>query len=98
MFIKFNGVEKNYEATSVIEQKIYKQGDVSGWLLSLQLNGDFTAEEFDNTLSKESIKSITLGSENGVKIPFSGYNRVTSCVVRYLEDKNTAEIQLLKEM
>lgn len=96
MFIKFKGKETELTTTSVIEQKIYKQGVASGWLLSLHLSGDFTAQDVDSLLTDESISEITLVGETGENTIISGYEKVTSCVVRYSQESNVAEIQLVK--
>lgn len=96
MFIKFKGVEKTITASSIIEQKLYKQGEANGWLLSLNISGDFTAQELDNILTEESIGEITLVGETEENTVISGYEKITSCVVRYTEDKNTAEVNLTK--
>lgn len=96
MFIKLKGKDTELTTTSIIEQKLYKQGEGTGWLLSLNLSGDFTAQEIDAMLDKESISEITLVGENENNTVISGYEKVTSCVVRYSEDKSVAEIQLIK--
>lgn len=96
MFIKFKGNEKEFTTTSIVEQKLYKQYVASGWLLSLHISGDFTAESIDSELTTESISEITLVGENEQKATITGYEKVTSCVVRYSDGKTTAEIQLVK--
>ncbi len=98
MFIKFKGNETQFTTTSIIEQKLYKQGEGTGWLLSLNISGDFTAQDIDETLNEKSISEITLIGEKEENTVISGYERVTSCVVRYSEDKSVAEIQLLKSV
>lgn len=95
MYIKFNGIETNFTFTSAIEQKLYKQGESNGWLLSLGISGNFTAQELDSKLNAESIGTITLVGETEQTV-ISGYEKITSCVVRYSENKTTAEIQLTK--
>lgn len=96
MLIKFNGVENEFQFTSAIEQKLYKQGQANGWLLSLNISGNFTAQELDSMLTTESIGNITLVGESEENTVISGYEKISSCVVRYLADKTTAEIQLTK--
>ena len=96
MFIKFKGVDKTITASSIIEQKLQKQGVANGWLLSLNISGDFTAQELDGILTEESIGEITLVGETEENTVISGYEKITSCVVRYTEDKNTAEVNLTK--
>lgn len=96
MFIKLNGNDAELTTTSIIEQKLFKQGQAIGWLLSLNLSGDFDAISLDSMLTTESISQITLKGETEKETVIFGYNRVSSCVVRYSDDKATAEIQLTK--
>lgn len=96
MVIKFNGVETNFQFSSAIEQKLYKQRQANGWLISLNISGNFTAQELDSVLTTESISKITLIGETEENTVISGYEKITSCVVRYSGDKTTAEISLTK--
>ena len=96
MVIRLKDNKTEFTTTSVIEQKIYRQGAESGWMLSLNINGDFKAQDLDSVLSEENISEITLVGEKEENTVISGYEKVTSCVVRYSEDKATAEIQLIK--
>jgi hypothetical protein len=104
MKIKFaNGVEK--ECTSPIEQKAFKniseKSIGSGWILNLKLIGLITSTELDNLLSEDNIKSLefsyTSDDDEDISLfKLDGYEKVTSSVIRYSEDTNTAytEIQL----
>lgn len=96
MFIKFKGNETEFTTDYVTEQKLYKQGEATGWLLSLNLSGDFTAQELDAALTEEGISEITLVGEREEGTVISGYEKVTSCVVRYEKDTTTAEINIVK--
>jgi hypothetical protein len=96
MFIRLKGNETEFTTTSIIEQKLYKQGASTGWLLSLNLSGGFTAQDIDGAFTEEGISEITLVGETKENTVISGYAKVTSCVVRYGAEKNTAEIQLVK--
>lgn len=98
MVIRLKDNKTEFEALSVIEQKLYRQGAESGWMLSLNIKGDFNAQDLDSVLSEENVSEITLVGEADDNTVISGYQRVTSCVVRYSEDKTqtTAEIQILK--
>ncbi len=96
MFIKFKGNDVELNTSSIIEQKLFKQGESAGWLLSLHINGNFNAPELDSMLTEESIGEITLVGESEKPTIISGYQKVTSCVVRYSENNATAEIQLTK--
>lgn len=96
MFIKFKGKDTKLTTTSIIEQKLFRQGESAGWLLSLHINGNFNAPELDSMLTEESISEITLVGESEVSTTISGYQKVTSCVVRYSDENTVAEIQLTK--
>ena len=104
MKIKFaNGVVK--ECTSPTEQKAFKNISEktigTGWILNLKLIGLITSSELDALLSEENVKSLEFSftSDEGEEIilfNLEGYDKVTSSVIRYSEDTNTAytEIQL----
>lgn len=96
MFIKFKGNDAELTTTSVIEQKLFKQGESAGWLLSLHINGNFTTPELDSMLTEESISEITLVCESEIPTIISGYQKVTACVVRYSDNNSVAEINLTK--
>ena len=96
MFIKLKGNETELTTTSIIEQKLFKQGEGVGWLLSIHAKGDFEAKEIDGMLTTEGISEITLVGEGEKPTVITGYDKVTSCVVRYSEENTTAEIQLTK--
>ena len=102
MKVKFvNGVVK--DCTSPTEQKVYKSGASSGWLLILRLIGGVTSSDLDALLTEDNIKSLDFLSEKEdgeIKTLFtlSDYSKVTSAIIRH--DENTsdayAEIQLTK--
>ena len=96
MVIRFKDNKTEFTASSVIEQKLQRQGVDAGWLLTLNISGDFTAQGVDSVLTEENISEITLIGEKAENAVISGYEKVTSCVVRYSEDKATAEIQIVK--
>lgn len=96
MFIKLKGNETEFTTNYVTEQKLYKQGEATGWLLSLNLVGDFTAQELDAAFTEEGISEITLVGEREEGTVISGYEKVTSCVVRYEKDNTNAEVSLTK--
>lgn len=101
----------SFNCTSPIEQKIFKQNVASGWLLSFSLVCDITSEDADVLLTTDNISELTFTSEETgtntegettigtVKtILLSDYNKVSSSVIRYSEekDKTRIEIQLIK--
>ena len=96
MFIKLNGNDVELTATSIVEQKLINQGEAKGWVLLLNLTGDFSAIDIDSVFTTESISEITLVGEAEKATVISGYNKITRCVVRYSENTAIAEIQLTK--
>ncbi len=96
MFIKLKGSDTELTTTSIIEQKLFKQGEAVGWLLSINLKGNFAAKDIDGMLTTEGISEITLVGETENPTVIVGYDKITSCVVRYSEENATAEIQLTK--
>ena len=102
MKVKFvNGVVK--DCASPTEQKVYKAGASSGWLLTLRLIGGITSSDLDDILTEDNIKSLDflLENEDGedkTLFTLADYSKVTSAVIRH--DENTsdtyAEIQLTK--
>lgn len=103
MFVKFKNSELKLTTsgtTGAMEQKLFKQGESVGWLLSLSLTDDISADDLDALLVKENICDIALYATDEEKAEptthFTGYEKVTSCIIRYTESKNTVEIQLAK--
>ena len=102
MQIKFKNKPQCFASSMPFEQRIYQNGEPSGWLLSLTLKGDFNSAVIDELLTTDSISEITFilsdtDDESGSKTTvLTGYARVISCVVRYTGDGVTAEIQLTK--
>ena len=100
MILKFKDLETEYTATGVLEQKLFKQGEAVGWLLSLTLSGEIESPELDNILTKENISEISLQTEGGddakMIVHFIGYEKLTSCIIRYTDNKSTIEIQIAK--
>lgn len=87
--------ETSFNATNVAEQKLYRDGQPRGWLLTVTLVGDFTSSDIDNVLTKDNIRNITVVTGE-ITREISGYTSVSSCIIRYNDDNNTAEIQLTK--
>ena len=102
MKVKFaNGVVRDCSAP--IEQKVFRQGVDSGWVLNFRLNGGVTSAEMDSIVTPENIGSLDFftTNENGEdKALFSltGYEKITSSTIRHAEDLASAyaEIQLTK--
>ena len=89
------------ECSAPTEQKVFKGGEASGWILSFVLLGDITSNEVDDLLSEENISHLAFLSknENEVEtiIELLDYNKVSSAVIRYIEQETTrVEIHLTK--
>ena len=109
MNVKFkNGTVKT--CASPTEQKIVKAGVDAGWLLSFYLICDITSDEVDALLIPNNISELTFTSEEKLitegetntqepkVFTLSGYDKVSSTVIRYSEDKDKTkvEIQLIR--
>lgn len=86
------------ECSAPTEQKVFKEGKASGWILSFALVCDMTSAEVDNTLSEENISDLTFISadENGNEHTFLlyGYNHVSSAIIRHSEDTRQSRVEL----
>ena len=96
MQVKFKGKNVSYQTTTPIEQKLYRGGVSSGWLLVLSLTGDVNSTELDELLTADSISEITIVSDQNESTVLTGYNSISSCVIKYTEDKTIAELQFTK--
>ena len=99
MRIKFKSDEQTFKTTSFVENKLYRGGEAIGWVISMSLQTDMNSSALDSLLSVENIGEIKLVSESEESIStkvFIGYNKVTSCSIKYTDTQITAEIQLFK--
>lgn len=101
MILKFkNG--KIYRCSAPTEQKIFKSGESTGWILNFGLLGDITSHDVDELITGDNISELTFISENeeGVEtsILLSDYEKVSSAVIRYADEpeKTRVEIHLTK--
>lgn len=82
-----------------VEQKVFRNGEATGWLISFRILGSVNSGELDTLMREDNLLNLLFLTDTGSEvIALSGYNRVTSCSVRYAEsaDNFTAEIQLSK--
>lgn len=98
MKIRFaDNTEKTCSAP--VEQKVFRNGEATGWLISFRILGFINSGELDTLLCESNLLSLLFLTDAGDDvIALSGYNKVTSCSVRYAENAGdfTAEIQLSK--
>ena len=100
MKVKFKNVEKEFKASYMTEQRVIRDGTTIGWVSMISLSDEsITAQELDNILIPDNISEIScIGEdfETPIVNTITGYEKVTSCVVKYTSSKTTAEIQMTK--
>lgn len=89
------------DCSTPTEQKVFRGGEASGWILSFALLGNMTSAEVDNLIADENISHLTFSSKNEddveTTIELLGYDKVSSAVIRYNEQETTrVEIHLTK--
>lgn len=102
MKVKFlNNVVK--KCTAPIEQKIFKNlsGDLQsvGWLLNLRLMENITSSDLDLLITRNNIGTLEFTDDSDKTLfVLSGYDRVTSTIIRHSDNAETTsvEIQLSK--
>lgn len=99
MKVKFND-GTIIKCSAPTEQKMFKNADAAGWILSLTLFHSITSDELDDILTADNIGSLLFLSDDESEL-FSllGYNRVSSSTIRFSESANHTnkiEIQLTK--
>lgn len=96
MKVKFNdGTVK--KCSNPIEQKIFKGGNPTGWLCSLNISEAMTSTEVDEVFTDDNISELTFCNDDGSELfVVSGYDKITSAVVRHAESNGAVEIQLTK--
>lgn len=100
MKVKFkDGTIKN--CSTPTEQKVFKVGEAAGWILTFGLIGDITSADVDSLISAENISELTfisIADEKETSFSLNGYERISSAIVRYSENKEQTrvEIQLIR--
>ena len=107
MKVKFNdGTIKT--GLSATEQKIFREGKGIGWMLTLILSDELTAEALDATLTADNIANIILMPDDeavsetteaeAVGYALTGYDTISFSNLRYFDGTMTprAEIRLTK--
>ena len=92
-----NGTEKTL-VNNPVEQKLYKSGNPTGWVITLSVS-DLTAADADTILSDETniSKLVFVSGENGERrVEIEGYNKVTSLSIRHTQAGSIADFQLSK--
>lgn len=86
-----------YECSNPIEQKIFKGGEPSGWICSLTFDNNLNSAEIDNTVTAENVSEMVFLSETDeVAVSLTGYEKLTSAIIRHSAEGTRADIQLTK--
>lgn len=104
MLVSFKNTETKLKTSGATEQKLFKNGESVGWLLSITVTDTLSANELDELLTLENIGEISLynvndsSDEQGTSLiaKFTGYEKLTSCLLRYADNKQSIDIQLTK--
>lgn len=96
MNITFKNSNTPYEVFNPIEKKAFK-GDITGWLMSFVIKGDFaSSNEVDALLSQDNISEFKL-IDGDKERTVTGYEKVISAAIHYTEnDSVIVEVQLSK--
>lgn len=97
MQVKFKENTKTFQAAALSEQKLYQGGKPVGWLLALSISEGLSSTELDALLTAESMSEISVISGGEETARLTGYTSVSSCVVRYTDEKTVTELQLTKK-
>ena len=96
MKLRFNDGTERTVTTNPIEQKLFRNGQPYGWLLSVSV-ADLIATEVENVLSTENIQNMSLiADENNKTVELLGYEKVSALTIRHTETQTIAEIQFAK--
>lgn len=79
------------------EQKLFKNGEPIGWVCALVIMDDMSSTEIDNLITPENFSELDFFTDDGTELfQISGYEKITSLVVRHGQPTGTIEIQLTK--
>lgn len=96
MKLRFNDGTEKAITTNPIEQKLFKNGQPYGWLLSVSV-AELTSKDVENVLTTENIQSMSLIIDESKKIvELLGYEKVSALTIRHTESQTIAEIQFSK--
>jgi hypothetical protein len=80
-----------------IEQKVFKGGESAGWICSLTFTDNLNSTEIDNLVTSENMSEMTfLNDENETVVTLTGYEKLTSAIIRHSAEKTSVDIQLTK--
>lgn len=84
------------ECTAPTEQKIFKDGIGTGWLLSFSIKeSGITSEKVDALITEDNVSSLSFSDDEGKSLfVLTGYGRLSSAIIRHGETR--ADIQIIK--
>lgn len=96
MKIRFNDGKEKQVITNPIEQKLFRSGAATGWILNASI-ASVTAEEADELLTVDNIGNIMLLNDAGDEMcKVLGYEKVSALTIRHNDVQSVAEIQFSK--
>lgn len=98
LYIKFGDSETKYKLKAVpFEQKIFRNAEAYGWLLSLNFEIDnINSATFDTMLESNNFNKIVIvDTESKVITTIDGYEKTSSAIIKY-NTTPCVELQLTK--
>ena len=96
MQVKFKNSEVFFDCSEPIEQKLFKSGVPSGWMVMFHIKGELNSSELDEILTSESISKMVFTASEEKTFELHGYSTVTACVIRYRMTETIVELQFTK--
>ena len=101
MKVKFKN-ETIKVCTQPTEQKMFRDGNATGWLLSFSIKDeDITSESLDTVLTNDNVARLTfIDDDDNELFILTGYSRITSAIIRYAEPgiNSRVDIQITKSL
>lgn len=87
----------SYEAQNLLEQKVFNASG-TGWVIGFTFSGNMNSQSVDELLTADNIsKLIITDADSEAETVISGYEKVTSTVIRYTSPSNAIiEVQFSK--
>lgn len=97
MNVRFRNGETQ-KCTLPTEQKLFRDGENAGWILSFSIKESVTSDKLDELLSEENISTLEFSDDENEICSLSGYQKATSVIIRYAvsAEGSRADIQLIK--
>lgn len=95
MNVTFKNGKVAYNCTEPTEQKVYRAGIATGWILVFSIEANLTSTDIDAILTEEAISEMVFASETA-SYTLRDYSKVSSCIVKYKENSTVVELQFTK--